>query len=58
MTNDHEARIARNEEVIQDLWKAVEEIKSAMLYRLPLWATIIISFLTMLVGWLGHAVLR
>lgn len=33
-----EARIKRNEEDIQDLWKMVEGIKSAITYRLPLWA--------------------
>ena len=33
-----EARIKRNEDDIQDVWKAVDDIKRAMTYRLPLWA--------------------
>ncbi len=35
---EHEARIKRNEEDIQDIWRTLEEIKKAMTYRLPLWA--------------------
>ena len=41
-----EARIKRNEDDIQDLWKMLEEIKDALNYRLPLWATFLIAGLS------------
>ena len=43
---NQEARIARNEEDIQDMWKILTEIKEAMNYRLPLWATFLIAGLS------------
>ncbi len=44
--NNHEARIARNENDIQDLWHNLEKIKTALNYRLPLWATFLIAALS------------
>ena len=38
-SNDHSARITRNEKDIQDLWKITEEIRKIMAYRPPLWCT-------------------
>jgi len=45
-TTDHEARISRNEKDIQDLWAILEQLKSAINYRLPLWATFLIAALS------------
>jgi len=48
--SDHEcteeARITRNEKDIQDMWKVLDELKKAMTYRLPLWATFVIAGLS------------
>ena len=41
-----EDRIARNEQDIQDLWSNLEKIKTALNYRLPLWATFLIAALS------------
>ena len=41
-----EARITRNANDIQDLWKILEDLKAAMSYRLPLWATFLIAGLS------------
>jgi len=46
MAEDHEARIARNEKDIQDLWKILETLKDTINYRLPLWATFLIAALS------------
>ena len=43
---DQESRIARNEEDIQDMWKVLNNIKDALNYRLPLWATFLIAALS------------
>ncbi len=55
---DNESRIGRNEEDIQSLWKAVEDIKKAMTYRLPLWSVgvfgLMCSALTCVVTLLVH----
>ena len=47
---EHEARIKRNEDDIQDLWSSIESIKTALQYRLPLWATFLISGLSAALG--------
>ncbi len=53
-----DARITRNEKDIQGLWKAIDEIKKAMTYRLPLWAVgvfgIMCSAMTWMVALLVH----
>lgn len=49
---DSESRIDRNEKDIKALWEAVDEIKKMMMYRLPLWATTLIAFLTGVCGFL------
>lgn len=52
-----EARIKRNQGDIQEmvkdhkadkseLWAAIDSLKTAMNYRLPLWATFLIAFLS------------
>ena len=41
-----EARITRNEEDIQDMWKVLSNLKDIMNYRLPLWATFLIAGLS------------
>ncbi len=57
MADEHESRIARNERDISqldkehnkdkdDLWSAIDEIKKALNYRLPLWATFLIAALS------------
>ncbi len=46
-------RVSRNEVDIKDIWQAVNEIKKAMTYRLPLWATM---FIAALAGCLGYFV--
>lgn len=43
---DHNSRIGRNEKDIQDLWSNIEKIKTALNYRLPLWATFLIAGLS------------
>lgn len=43
---DHNSRIARNEKDIQDLWSNLENVKKALNYRLPLWATFLIAGLS------------
>lgn len=55
---DNESRIKRNEDDIQSLMDAVDDIKEALQYRLPLWATGIISLLTGAVGALLTALLK
>ena len=55
---DNESRIKRNEDDIQSLWDAIDGIKTALQYRLPLWATAVISLLTGAVGSLLTAILR
>ena len=45
-TTEHDARISRNEEDIQDMWKILSELKDAINYRLPLWATFLIAGLS------------
>ena len=54
----NESRIKRNEDDIQSLWDAIDDIKTALQYRLPLWATAVISLLTGAVGSLLTAILR
>lgn len=46
MADEHESRIVRNEKDIQDLWSNLEKIKTALNYRLPLWATFLIAALS------------
>ena len=41
-----ETRIKRNEDDIQDLWKILDDLKNAINYRLPLWATFLIAGLS------------
>ena len=49
-----ESRIARNEQDIKhidevripELWKTMDEIKKALAYRVPLWATFLIAGLS------------
>ena len=45
-SSEHEARISRNEQDIQDLWKNVDGIKKALTYRLPLWCTFLLMALS------------
>ena len=35
-----------------DLWSAINSIRTAMSYRLPIWATAIIALQSGLIGWL------
>lgn len=43
-------RVARNEIDIKTMWNAIDEIKKAMTYRLPLWATMFIAALSACLG--------
>ncbi len=58
MADDHDSRIKRNAEDIKVLWNAIDEIKKAMTYRLPLWAVgvfgIMCSAMTWMVALLVH----
>jgi len=54
---DNVARIERNEKDIKALWGAMDEIKKMMMYRLPLWATTLIAFLTGVCGFLLRMVI-
>ncbi len=56
-SEDHEARITRNEEDIQkidtdgkvahtEIWQAIDTFNKALAYRLPLWATFLIAALS------------
>lgn len=62
MSEDHEARITRNEEDIQkidghnipELWKAIDDIKKAMTYRLPLWAVGVFGVMCSAITWLAR----
>jgi hypothetical protein len=38
---------------VGELKADIKEIKDQLANRLPLWATILISFLTCVIGWLG-----
>jgi hypothetical protein len=51
-------RIDRNDEDIRNLYRAVQEIKDAVNSRLPTWATLFLSFLTLLIGVLLSAQFR
>ena len=46
-----EDRIGRNELDIKALWQAMDDIKKAMTYRLPLWATMFIAALSACLGY-------
>ncbi|KKK55069.1 hypothetical protein LCGC14_3078290 [marine sediment metagenome] len=46
MSEAHEARISRNEEDIQDIWKVVEDIKKVLAARPPLWCTFLLMALS------------
>ncbi len=48
---DNEARIKRNEDDIQKLWKVTDEIKKAMTYRLPLWAVGVFGIMCSALTW-------
>lgn len=54
LDTENTARVKRNEEDIQNLWQAVDEIKRILAYRLPLWAVFLMSGLTGVCGWLLH----
>lgn len=54
---DHDTRIARNKEDIAkldqeakesrtELWQTIDDIKKALAYRLPLWATFLLMALS------------
>ena len=55
---EHNTKIERNADDIQELWSAIDDIKKALQYRLPLWATFLISLLTGAVGSLLTALLK
>ena len=57
-----EAKVEKVEDKIdgslEKVWKAIKEMNTLYVNRLPVWATFLISFLTMFVGALLTAVLR
>jgi hypothetical protein len=44
----HEARIVQDEKDIKNLYELLEKVRN----RLPVWATLIFSVLTLAIGWL------
>ena len=49
--NGHAARIERLEHAQDRIFKRLDEIQHDLAHRLPVWATILISILTLFLGW-------
>lgn len=44
-------RVENNEKMIDEVRNDIKEIKGDLMYRLPLWATVLISVLCAAVAW-------
>jgi p-aminobenzoyl-glutamate transporter AbgT len=50
----HEARIEQNEKDIKNIYDLIEKVRN----RLPHWATLVISILTLAIGWLLSGMMK